>query len=59
MKAGSGEREEAEVRAENKGRGSIGREFPCLGQGAWEGYNQQSNRVALHFGESFQVAALG
>lgn len=28
----------------------MGREFPCLGQGAWEGLNQQRNIVALHFG---------
>lgn len=33
LEARSGEREEAEGRAENKARGPTGREFPCFVQG--------------------------
>lgn len=37
----------------------MGREFFCLGQEAWEGFNQQRDRLALHFGKSSQVVEWG
>lgn len=37
----------------------MGREFSCLGQEAWEGFKQQKDRLALHFGKSSQVIEQG
>ena len=49
---------EAESRAGNK-EGAPQGEFPCLGQEAWEGFNQQRDRLALCFARSSRVVEQG